>query len=68
MELSISELESETVELLPERETLSIVIIGQQATAVAGQAFFAKATASNSANVNIGSVVGSFDGNHLHLF
>lgn len=63
-ELSIAELENEHVELLPERETLSIVVIGQSATAVAGQAFFAKATAVNSANV----VIGSFDGNHVHLF
>jgi hypothetical protein len=63
-ELSISELENETVELLPERETLSVVIIGQSATAVAGQAFFAKATAVNDANV----AIGSFNTHVFHLF
>jgi hypothetical protein len=55
-ELSIVEMETETIELLPERETLFLngvsgfgnrVSVHQTAVAVAGHGFFNQANASN---------------------
>jgi hypothetical protein len=73
-ELSIAELQAESVELLPERETLS-VIINANTTAIAHDAFGALAIGSpitvvdsgNTVGSYDGNTVGSFDGNHFHL-
>ena len=67
-ELSMDELQAETGELLPERETLSVVIIGQSANALAGQAFVAKAVAVNNANVAIDSFNNVASFNHVFGF
>jgi hypothetical protein len=67
-ELSIAELQAESVELLPERETLSI-IINNSTTAIAHDAFGALAIGGAVTVVDSGNTVtvGSFDGNHFHF-
>ena len=64
-ELSIHELQAETVELLPERETLGAVVITQGAVTEANQVFTAfslnNAGVAKSANV---VALGSFN-NHF---
>lgn len=64
-ELSIDELQAETGELLPERETLGTIIIGNigSANAIQSHAFRSFNQAVNFQSVNI---VGSF--NHHHTF
>ncbi|MGH3201095.1 MAG: hypothetical protein ACRDOA_14995 [Streptosporangiaceae bacterium] len=62
-ELSIDEMQAETGELLPERETLAtIIVIGNVGSAVAIQhnAFQSLATAHNHQSVNI--AIDSFNG------
>jgi hypothetical protein len=69
-ELSIAELQAESVELLPERETLSTVVIDASSTAVArGLGNDALSVSHNHITVigsgNGSTAVGSFDGNRL---
>jgi hypothetical protein len=68
-ELSMAELQAENVELLPERETLSAVIIETSNTAVA-RGIGDVAVAGNYQHITVigsgngNTAVGSFDGNH----
>jgi hypothetical protein len=68
-ELSMAELQAENVELLPERETLSAVIIETSNTAVA-RGIGDVAIAGNHQHITVigsgngNTAVGSFDGNH----
>jgi hypothetical protein len=57
-ELSLAELQAESVELLPERETLGIVIVPQVAIAVGSHN-----TAENVYQVNSDNTNHSYDGN-----
>lgn len=75
-ELSIAELQAESVELLPERETLSIIEIVNSGSATAVGAVGA-ATANNTSSVTVvgsaNTALGSFNTNiasfnHLGLF
>jgi hypothetical protein len=62
-DLSIDELQAETGELLPERETLAtIIVIGNVggATAIQSHVYQSLATAHNHQEVNI--AIGSFNG------
>jgi hypothetical protein len=69
-ELSMAELQAENVELLPERETLSAVIIETSNTAVA-RGIGDVAIASNHQHITVigsgdgNTAVGSYDGNHV---
>lgn len=65
-ELSIDELQAETGELLPERETLGTIIIGNvgSATAIQSHAFKSFNQAINHQSVD---VVGSFNHNHTFI-
>jgi hypothetical protein len=54
-ELSIAELASEHAELLPQRETLSIIIINSSSIAIAAHAH------STAVAVNVTNIQGSFD-------
>jgi hypothetical protein len=65
-ELSINELQAETGELLPERETLGAIIIENVGGAQADQAFTVLSInkATNIQPVNV--AVASF--NHVHIF
>jgi hypothetical protein len=69
-ELSMAELQAENVELLPERETLSSVVIETSNTAVAHGAFDG-AAAFNSQHITVigsgngSTAIGSFDHNHV---
>jgi hypothetical protein len=69
-ELSMAELQAENVELLPERETLSAVIIETSNTAVAHGAFDGAAAFNGQHITVIGSgdgntAIGSYDHNHV---
>jgi hypothetical protein len=54
-ELSIAELASEHAELLPQRETLSIIIINSSSIAIAAHSH------STAVSVDVTNIVGSFD-------
>jgi hypothetical protein len=66
-ELSIDELQAETGELLPERETLGTIIIGNvgEATAIQHDTSGSFNLAINHQSVN---VVGSFNHHHTFIF
>ena len=64
-ELSMDELQAETGELLPERETLGTIVIGNVGGAIATQSFSSHSfnQATNFQEVTV--VVGSFNHNHV---
>jgi hypothetical protein len=64
-ELSITELQAESVELLPERETLSAIIVevSQVAVSRAPDSFAANVYAGNP--ITVTNISHSFDGNHI---
>lgn len=64
-ELSMDELQAETGELLPERETLGTIVIGNLGGAISSQhhSYHSFNHAHNHQDTTV--VVGSFDGNHI---
>jgi hypothetical protein len=70
-ELSMDELQAETGELLPERETLGTVTISQSgiATATQSNAFGAFGNSNSATNIQVAHVTnGSFNSHHTNIF
>jgi hypothetical protein len=69
-ELSLAELQAENVELLPERETLSTIVIDASNSASAHGAFDGAVAINHNRITLVGSgngntTVGSYDHNHV---
>jgi hypothetical protein len=71
-ELSLAELLAENIELLPERETLSTIVINASNAAIAG-GFRDTAVAINNNRIilidsgNGNAIIGSFNHDHIHI-